>query len=193
MTDNDEDQFEREVALSHKRKKNPEAIQYVDNKKLYDAMVGYIRDYRKADAKNKPSIPEYIGECILLIARNLTKYYRFSGYSNAYKDEMISDGYLACVSYLHNFNPDKFKNPHAYITKICYYAYFRRINVERKQQYVKFKTVQTMASFEELHEEGIISYELYENNYEFIRGYENSISEKKKKTKLTPIDNFIEE
>lgn len=188
----DENELREEKTSLHKKKRNENAIQYVDNKKLYDAMVEYIAAYRKA-GKEKPRIPEYIGKCILLIATNLTKHYRFSGYTNAYKDEMISDGYLACVSYLHNFNPDKFENPHAYITKICYYAYFRRINMERKQQYVKLKTVQTMASFEELQESGIITQELYENNYEFIRGYEDGISEKKKRTKLSSIDNFIEE
>jgi hypothetical protein len=40
---------------------------------------------------------------------------------------------------MHNFNPDKSKNPFAYFTQIIYYAFLRRIQKEKKQQYIKYK------------------------------------------------------
>lgn len=174
------------------KKKNENAIQYVDNKKLYAAMVDYITACRKAKDNSKPEIPLYVAQSILLISQNLARFYKFSGYS--FRDEMIADGYLACVSYLHNFDIDKWTNPHAYITKVCYYAFVRRILTERKQQYVKLKNVQKYMTFEELLEEGIIPPDLYDNNYDFIRSYETKLNEKKKKSsKPKGVDAFLEE
>ena len=52
---------------------------------------------------------------------------------------MISDGLENCLAYMHNFNPTKSKNPFAYFTQIIYYAFLRRIQKEKKQQYIKYK------------------------------------------------------
>lgn len=115
---------------------------YVDNKKLYTEMLHYITELNAAKDKNLPKdewprVSNYIGECIYLIAHNLAKKPNFANYS--FKDEMIFDGIENCLMYLHNFNPDKFKNPFAYITTIIYYAFLRRIDKEKKQQYIKYK------------------------------------------------------
>jgi hypothetical protein len=45
---------------------------------------------------------------------------------------MISDGYTDCVKYVLNFNPDVTKNPFAYFTQICYWAFVRRIKQEKR-------------------------------------------------------------
>ena len=42
---------------------------------------------------------------------------------------MISDGIENCVQYIHNFDPEKSKNPFAYFTQIIHYAFLRRIRV----------------------------------------------------------------
>ena len=54
------------------------------------------------------------------------------------------------LTYIHNFDPDKSKNPFAYFTQIIYYAFLRRIQKEKKQQYIKFKTIQNGALMNEL-------------------------------------------
>ncbi len=54
---------------------------------------------------------------------------------------MISDGIENCLQYIHNFNPDKSNNPFAYFTQIIYYAFLRRIQKEKKQLYIKYKTI----------------------------------------------------
>jgi hypothetical protein len=151
-------------------------------------MVIYIAAYREG---KKPPLTDYIGKCVLLISEGLAKVPKFSGYS--FREDMISDGYLACVSYLHNFDPDKFKNPHAYITQVCYYAFVRRILLERREQYIKLKSAQKSISFQDLMEEGAISSELYDNNYEFIADFETKLQEKKKKAKLKGVEKFLEE
>lgn len=106
---------------------------------MYAAFVDYKKAVNKAK-KNKltaPRIPDFIGECFLLIANNLAKRPNFSGYM--YKDEMVSDGIENCIMYLNNFNPNKYRNPFAYFTQIIYFAFVRRIDKEKKQLYIKHK------------------------------------------------------
>ncbi|CAB4125321.1 RNA polymerase sigma factor [uncultured Caudovirales phage] len=117
---------------------------YVDNVKLYGAMKEYIAEYRFAEENNlkAPTMSNYIGECILDIATHLSYNFRFIGYS--YKDEMMSDGIENCIMYLHNFNPDKYTNPFAYITQIIWWAFVRRIKKEKRQTYIKNKIILDM-------------------------------------------------
>ena len=56
--------------------------------------------------------------------------------------EMISDGIENCLCYAHNFNPEKSNNPFAYFTQIIYFAFLRRIQKEKKQQYIKHKSLE---------------------------------------------------
>lgn len=90
---------------------------------------------------DQKKISNYIGECILLICNGLAKKSNFSGYT--YIDEMISDGIENCIMALDSFdihNPKK--NPFWYFSKIAYYAFVRRIQSEKKQQFIKHKNVQ---------------------------------------------------
>ena len=48
------------------------------------------------------------------------------------------------IQYVINFDPDKSKNPFSYFTQIIYYAFLRRIQKEKKQQYIKYKMMETM-------------------------------------------------
>ena len=76
----------------------PKARNYINNKTLYGAMIHYKNDLQQAlehDA-DKPQVPNYIGESILLICSNLAKKPNFSGYT--YKQDMISDGVMDCIS-----------------------------------------------------------------------------------------------
>lgn len=113
---------------------------YIDNKKFYTEMVKYHRmcEDAKAAGEERPIVPNYVGECIMLIANRLATRPNFVGYS--YRDEMIGDGIENCLTYIHNFNPDKSTNPFAYFTQIIYYAFLRRIQKEKKQLYIKHKS-----------------------------------------------------
>ena len=39
-------------------------------------------------------------------------------------------------------NPDKSKNPFAYFTQIIYFAFLRRIQKEKKQMYIRHKSIE---------------------------------------------------
>lgn len=118
------------------------ARNYVDNKKLYAEMIKYTNAYNEAKAAGKtpPRANNYIGECIWLIANRLSTNRNFIGYT--YRDEMIGDAIENCLRYLHNFNPEKSSNPFAYFTQIMYYAFLRRIEKEKKQTYIKYKSME---------------------------------------------------
>jgi len=134
---------------------------YVNNKQLLEAMIVYrakvsvakekfIKKYpdkeppwinKKSDPwEGKPPIPNYLGECFLKIATHLSYKPNFVNYM--FREDMISDGIENCVQYIHNFDPEKSKNPFAYFTQIIHYAFLRRIQKEKKQLDIKTKIIE---------------------------------------------------
>ena len=112
---------------------------YVNNKELLGALIDYRAEVAVAKAKDlpKPRISNYLGECFLKIATHLSYKPNFVNYM--FRDDMISAGIENCVQYIHNFDPNKSKNPFAYFTQIIYYAFLRRIQKEKKQLEIKQK------------------------------------------------------
>ena len=99
---------------------------------------------------------------------------------------MISDGIENCVQYIHNFNPDKSENPFAYFTQIIWYAFLRRIQKEKKQMYIKFKSSQMMMLEQEIENSGDNSIQLStppEYINEFVSEFEEKMVTAKKKVK----------
>lgn len=172
--------------------KNPK--HYVDNKEFLQAMIDYRKAVQEAEecGERKPKIPDYIGKCFLLIAQRLSYKPNFINYT--YREDMISDGIENCLLYIDNFNPEKSQNPFAYFTQIIYYAYLRRIQKEKRQQYIKYKLMQKQDMFGELVEQsssGDNDYDIslgpdspmYNMMEDFISDYETAKEEKRKKRK----------
>ena len=115
---------------------------YVNNKEFLAALIRYREDKEIAllQDKEKPVIPRYIGECFLKIANHLSFKPNFVNYM--FKEDMISDGIENCVQYIHNFNPEKSRNPFAYFTQIIHYAFLRRIQREKRQLEIKNKIIE---------------------------------------------------
>ena len=120
------------------------------NKQLYAVMVEYKKAVDEAEqtGDSKPQVPNYVGRCLLQIANRLATKPNFANYT--FKDDMISDGIENCVSYIHNFDPEKSNNPFAYFTQIIYYAFLRRIQKEKKQLYIKHKSLEQSVLFNSL-------------------------------------------
>lgn len=123
---------------------------YVNNKKFLETLIAYkeLVAKHKAEDKQKPQIPNYVGECLILIANRLASKPNFSGYS--FKDEMVSDGIEDCIKYLDNFDPLKGTNPFAYFTQFIWNAFIRRIQKEKKQLYIKMKNLEHSYSQEDI-------------------------------------------
>ena len=115
---------------------------YVDNKQFLQAMKDWKESCKDAEeaGEEKPPVTNYIGECFLKIANGLSYRPNFINYT--YRSEMVSDGIENCLQYIHNFDPDKSKNPFAYFTQIIYYAFLRRIHKEKKQTHIKNQMIE---------------------------------------------------
>ena len=115
---------------------------YVNNKQLLEALIVYREGVAHAKENDlpKPRITNYLGECFLKIATHLSYKPNFVNYM--FRDDMISDGIENCVQYIHNFDPEKSKNPFAYFTQIIHYAFLRRIQKEKKQLDIKTKIIE---------------------------------------------------
>ena len=115
---------------------------YVNNKELLQALIIYREKVAHAKENDlpKPRITNYLGECFLKIATHLSYKPNFVNYM--FRDDMISDGIENCVQYIHNFDPEKSKNPFAYFTQIIHYAFLRRIQKEKKQLDIKTKIIE---------------------------------------------------
>jgi len=169
---------------------------YVNNKALYESLINYNEE-KKITAQ--PKIPEYVGEAILLITNKLASRGNFNNYS--YKDEMVSDGIENCLAAIDNYDVTKYDNPFGYFSRIAWYAFIRRIDREKRQNYLKYKNYRKHLAEEELSNIGEINLNLHYNipnddvSDEIIKNYEDSIRNKKeqkrKKEQQNKIEKFI--
>lgn len=177
------------------------ATHYVDNKKLYSVIVQYKADVAAAVAAKqpKPEIPSYVGVCVLLIAQRLSTKPNFINYS--YREEMVSDGIENCISYFDNFDPTKSDNPFAYFTQIIYYAFLRRIQKEKKQQYIKHKAMENSLVFNTMVEQSDMEGDEFfvnaaeygnDTSSDFVKAFEKTLADKKVQRKKG-VELFIED
>ena len=182
------------------------AKNYINNKDFYEA----IKEYRKAcaaateEGKPQPIIPDYIGECFYKIATRLAYKPNFINYT--YRDEMISDGLENAVIAAVKFDPEQSENPFAYFTQIIWFAFLRRIQKEKKQQYVKYKCMENSI----VHDDASVKSEtnadvdvsIYDIDSDhistFIRTFEDSMRKKKEQSDERPkpkqgLEVFIDE
>lgn len=165
-------------------------VQYVDNAKMYEAIVEYKKQCEEAAAAGRPNpqIPNYVGECITLIANRLSMKPCFANYS--YREEMIGDGIENSICYFDNFDPSFSSNPFSYFTQIIYFAFLRRLQRERKQSYIKHKVAErhmidgdmftTMVN-DDGHDVKVTGNT--DNMNDFIRDFEDDLKEKREKNK----------
>ena len=128
-----------------KRRKN----NFIDNKEFYAAIKDFRAKYTAAKEAGEelPDMPRYLGKCFLDIAEHLSMRPNFSNYM--YRQDMVMDAVENCVLYWYRFDPDKSKNPFSYFTQVCWYAFIRRINKEKRQIDICDKII-AKSGFEEL-------------------------------------------
>ncbi len=162
----------------------PPKNHYVNNKDFLECIIKHREAclIAKEAGKTEPKIPDFAGLCIMKIAENLSHKPNFSSYT--FREEFISDGVINCLQYYKNFDPEISSNPFAYFTQIIYYAFLRRIMIEKKNLYVKYKALQHMGIFDDENllqdcDGNVLKFELYDNIAEFIKNYEDAKVNKK--------------
>jgi len=125
-------------------KKKKSSSHYISNEDFLKEMIvwkSYVKE-AKESGEPTPPVTAYIAQCFLEIAQNLAKKPNFVNYQ--FKEDMIGDAVENCLLYCDNFDPEKSQNPFSYFTQITYFAFLRRIQKEKKQNFIKYKYLQSM-------------------------------------------------
>jgi len=159
-------------------------------------------EFRKAlKTFTAPPLTNIIGQAILDISYRRCYSPRFVNYTPNWKEEMINDAIETCVKYAHNFNPEKYNNPFAYLTQLVNNANFQRIKKEHKQQYIKLKLFDDSHGFSgdidenNMNEEDMEiideSNEMYSDRLKYIDNYEEiqGLNKERQKRKKKGDDN----
>ena len=113
--------------MGEKRK----SVNYVDNVEFYNEMVQFRID--NADRVRdglRPIVSNSIGKKILDICQHLSYKSNFIRYS--FRDEMVDDAIINCLTYIWNFDPEKSRNPFGYFSFTAFRAMVRRIQKQKK-------------------------------------------------------------
>lgn len=137
--------------------KDNERAHYIDNKRFLEALKKHRTAIRRAvrEKTEPPQLSEYIGECFIKIATNMSYRPNFNNYT--FLDEMISDGIENCLIYVNNFDPKKSTNAFAYFSQIVWYAFVRRIQKEKRHLNTKYRYTETLGVddiIRQAHDEG---------------------------------------
>ena len=168
-----------------KRKRNVDAVHYVDNAKFLEEIKKHEAKVKEAKAEGKPipKLNNYLGECIWRIANRLASLPCFYGYS--FREEMIGDGIENCILYFDRFNSDLYDNPFSYYTQIIKWAFFRRIAKEERNRYIIYKNFEVSmlqnGVMDTDENDNLISVPMYDNILVFIKAYEEKEAKKKLK------------
>jgi hypothetical protein len=150
-----------EESLVAKKVKASERPHYVNNADFSKAVVEYVTAVKKAlkTRRTPPPVTEYLGTCLLKIAEGLSRKPNFIRYT--YREDMVMDGIENCLKAINNFDVNTgtrtgLPNAFAYFTQICFFAFIRRIQKEKKCQdvkllYMEHAGIESFANFGEDH------------------------------------------
>lgn len=91
--------------------------------------------------------------CVWLIATGVASKPSFRNYPHI--EDMVGDAVENCSKALTKFDATKTQNPFGYFTQTVYNAFFRRIDLEKKQLAIKHKYATKMVVFNELVEHAV--------------------------------------
>lgn len=161
---------------------------YVDGPTLHKNLLEWYES-----GANDPTPPLIIVKAITQIIHRLGTSGQFSGYS--FLEEMKGDALVACYAALHGkkYNPYiENPNPFAYFTQIAWNAFINVINNEKKQSYIKHKSLMHHQQDMQLQGEDIEGAS-YENlDHDLIDKFEKKKIAKKPKKKKDDLGEFME-
>ena len=125
-----------------RKRQKPGDKHYVNNKEFTQALHEYAVSCKEATARGeeKPQMSNYLGECVLKMARRLASTPRFAGYT--YRDEMIQNGILGAMKYMYRFDGTRFNNGFAYVTQILFSHMIITIKNEKKKYETNLRLIQ---------------------------------------------------
>lgn len=135
---------------------------YVDNKALFENIRDHyypkVKEWRAAGKPgDPPPITDHMAKDIFLISKNFTRYRKFYHLKHIH-DDLASYASLTVMKYIHNFNPEKYDKPFAYITRIVNNAFLQYLKQESKNNKAKTVAAQQMLFDQMMNEDPENSY-----------------------------------
>jgi len=125
---------------------------YINGISMHNALINYyiecenyeLNGWKSNYPKNPPVIPNYIGECIMMIAEKLSSKVNFSSYS--FKQEMVSDAIEKMVEAVvqQKYDASISQNPFAYFSQISWNSFLQRLRKEKIELYIKHKNMDSL-------------------------------------------------
>lgn len=170
---------------------------YVDPVEFREAVVAHNTACDEAEARGDPlpAVSDYIGKCFIEIAGGHSTASKFSQYT--WRDEMVLDAIEDCLVRIRRFNLKYSDNAFGYFSQICYYAFLRRIEKEKRQQkilnrYVDSLDIDSFVWQEESTGEGAVLLKYLKNlsdsAHKGVQEEENQPAKKKKKRRPKYMD-----
>ena len=195
---------ELKFTIDAKMSEKDEPVHYISNKDLQAEFVIYNNKKQawiEAGKEGRPPLSEAIGKAILMIAHRRTYSRNFIGYTQLWKEAMIDDAVEACVKYVHNYNPEKYNNPFAYVTQIINNALINRIRIEKTHLYIRYKSFDNAGGFSAFMDDNVgevdvtvlnETNEMYADHLKYISDFEEKYLTKKAKDEVELSEGVLE-
>lgn len=95
------------------------------------------------DYQETKKVSERLGEIFEKLSTKIAN--RSNFYKYTYREDMIREGILTCLTYIDSFNPEISKNPFSYFTMAIYRSFVATIKSEKKQSDIKVKIRETVS------------------------------------------------
>lgn len=174
--------------------------EYVKNKDLYEELVRYkaLCKHNEENGLPLPQQTNLMGIAFMKIAENFANNYQFRNYP--FKEEMILEALWFCVKSVDGFDTERFNNPFSFFTTSVYYAFIQKIQKEKKELYVRYRSIEMSGLFDYIEDhneaeilESVHSLQSADTRQNFIRDYEESVKLKKDKIKARKAEKLEEE
>lgn len=153
------------------------AKHYINNQQMLQAIIAWRAEIEQANIDNPPTprIPDYLGECFMLIATRLATKPNF--YSYTFKGDIVGQALLQCCISAHKFDPTKSSSAFAFFTQVCFNSFLRVLNDESAVAYRKLKLMEKAEREQPSHKR---RNSVQEKNAETIARYEARLVRRKK-------------
>lgn len=116
-------------------------VNYVNNKVLFeeirDKYYPLVKEWREGGREGPPPpVTDIMARDIFLISTNFCSYRKFKHLKHLH-DDLAAYAALTVMKYIHNFNPEKYDKPFAYITRIVNNAFLQYLKRETRNNKAK--------------------------------------------------------
>tara|TARA_R110000850_G_scaffold45685_7_gene115343 strand:+ start:1542 stop:2036 length:495 start_codon:yes stop_codon:yes gene_type:complete len=147
----------------------------VHNPTLYEDIKDWVKRREQAPEGEHVPMGDYTAKSIIEVCNKLTYHHSFIGYT--WKDLMISDGIENLILAMPNFNIE-YDNPHAYMTRVAFNAFVRRIKKENRENEKKAKYF--IAHVYDSTNDGVVTGDIQDNAHHFYLGMLEKLGNKNK-------------